>query len=93
MNDLETLVKRADQGDADAQYELGYRYAMETSLFDAIWWLEKATDQGHKDAERILKLITITLKENRKDTRAETLKCKVNINEPFVWWGVKENEK
>src|ERR1041384_6258986 len=51
---LKTLLQRAEQGDAHAQFELGfcYQYGIEgqKDLAEALRWYRKATDQGDADA-------------------------------------------
>ena len=54
-----TEIRRlAEQGDADAQYSLGYRYATGTGVpqdrAEAARWLRLAADQGHIQAEDFL---------------------------------------
>ena len=54
-----SLEKAADQGDQDAQYELGRWYArdwgVEKDLKEAVKWCQKAADQGHQGAESKLR--------------------------------------
>lgn len=51
---FETLTPLAEAGDADAQYGLGVIYqegiAVKKSSLRATHWLQKASDQGHKQA-------------------------------------------
>ena len=53
------LRKAAEQGDADAQYDLGLLYArgqgVETDAAEAVFWFYKAGDQGHKRALEALR--------------------------------------
>jgi TPR repeat protein len=55
------LKIKADQGDADASYQLGMHYAMRNSLDadygEAAKYLQKAADQGNKDAQYQLGLL------------------------------------
>jgi TPR repeat protein len=48
-------VEAADQGDADAQYNLGFRYAngegVEQNYAKAVEYYQLAADQGHADAQ------------------------------------------
>ena len=44
---FEELQKRAKQGDADAQYEVGMYYLREENPDVALGWLQKAAEQGH----------------------------------------------
>ena len=50
-----TLQERAEQGDAEAQYNLGVSYAegdgVVKDLEEAIKWWRKAADQGNADAQ------------------------------------------
>jgi len=52
---IKQLKKQAESGDADAQYELGYAYYTDSEKGDngkhAVYWLEKAANQGHTEAE------------------------------------------
>ena len=45
------LLNRAGQGDAEAQYELGWRHALGMELpedeAEAVWWLRLAATNGH----------------------------------------------
>ena len=50
--DLNTLLKRAEAGDAKAEYEL--YYYDEFNIDHAEDWLQKSADQGYPDAERAL---------------------------------------
>ena len=52
---LKALTAKAENGDVEAQYEMGWRHAlgMEVDLDDdiAVEWLEKAADGGHMLAQ------------------------------------------
>ena len=52
---LKRLCERAENGDAQAQFELGKCYAqgsgVEQSMSDAIEWYRKAAEQGNADAQ------------------------------------------
>ena len=54
---VEALKKKAMQGDAQAQYQLGlcykYGYGMKYSRKSAEYWLKKASDQGHFQAKKV----------------------------------------
>ena len=56
--DLEALAGQAEAGDADAQYEMGWRHAlgMEAPPDDdiALHWLKEAADNGHMLAQNNL---------------------------------------
>ena len=58
MEDLDTLKGQAEDGDAEAQYELGWRHAlgMEAPPDDdiALHWLKEAADNGHMLAQNNL---------------------------------------
>lgn len=50
------LRLKAEQGDADAMYELGYRYfdgtnGLAKDMTAAVVWWRKAADKGHRDAQ------------------------------------------
>ena len=50
------LRTKAEQGDADAMYELGYRYfegknGLAKDMTAAVVWWRKAADKGHRDAQ------------------------------------------
>jgi len=50
--------KAAEQGYADAQFDLGYLYYKSKDYFEAVWWYHKAAEQGHADAKYNLRIIT-----------------------------------
>lgn len=60
-NAVEWFRKAAEQGDAVAQYELGYMYykgyGIEKSLLWAMVWARKSADQGNLDARILLRKI------------------------------------
>ena len=45
--EIDELQKKAEQGEVDAQYELGMNYLREENPDAALGWLEKAAEQGH----------------------------------------------
>jgi TPR repeat protein len=49
----EKLEKLANEGDAQAQYEMGLRYK-KSDYKDALRWLEKAANQGHNNAKNMI---------------------------------------
>jgi uncharacterized protein len=55
---LATLRTKADAGDVEAQYELGWRHALGSSAplddEEAVKWLRVAADNGHKLAQNNL---------------------------------------
>ena len=55
---LEWYLKAAEQGNAKAQYSLGYCYywgkGVEEDKKEALKWYRKAADQGHSDAKECL---------------------------------------
>lgn len=60
MSDIKELKKKAESGDAQAQYDLGYEYYIDgvDDIADdedneelAVFWLQKAAEQGHTEAE------------------------------------------
>ena len=50
-----SLKQSAEQGDADAQFNLGYAYALGNGVpkddVEALKWYRKAAEQGHADAQ------------------------------------------
>lgn len=56
--DISTLKKLAQEGDADAQNNLGVRYldgiSVEKNIDEGVKWLQKAVDEGQRDAENTL---------------------------------------
>lgn len=52
--DLESLLKRAEQGDAQAQTDLGFRYrtgqGVPQDYVEMVRWYRLAAEQGHADA-------------------------------------------
>ena len=56
--ELESLRQRAEQGDADAQYNLGFVYdtglGVPQDYTEAAAWYRLAADQGHTDAQHNL---------------------------------------
>jgi len=55
---IEAIRTKAEEGDRDAQYELGWRHAIGMGLEldddEALEWLVKAADQGHPLAQNNL---------------------------------------
>ena len=55
---FETLRNLAEQGDAEAQWDLGYRYhngqGVPPDDTQAVRWFQRAADQGHVDAQSTL---------------------------------------
>jgi TPR repeat protein len=73
---LEWLSKAAEQGIADAQYDLGGCYMVGSTIkFDyvkAIEWFRKAADQGHKEAlEDLAWCEDYLAKQSKKKTHEE----------------------
>ena len=54
-NDIESLRKKAEQGDAEAQERLGSIYyegmGIEKDCSEAVKWWEKSAEQGNADAQ------------------------------------------
>jgi TPR repeat protein len=52
--DINALLKSAYQGDAEAQFDLGWRYAygygVKQDDAEAVKWYRKAAEQGHAEA-------------------------------------------
>ena len=55
QQDIERLQKTAEQGDAEGQFKLGYRYHVGLGVAkdesEAVLWYRKAADQGHVGAQ------------------------------------------
>ena len=68
--------RRAEQGDADAQYNLGYRYVTGIGVpqdrAEAVRWLRLAADQGHTQAEDFLGRMPPMGSQRATDNVAET---------------------
>ena len=66
----------AEQGDADAQYNLGYRYVTGIGVpqdrAEAVRWLRLAADQGHTQAEDFLGRMPPMGSQRATDNVAET---------------------
>ncbi|MFB2537945.1 MULTISPECIES: tetratricopeptide repeat protein [unclassified Acinetobacter] len=56
-NDIADLTKKAEQGDAQAQFELGSNYYQQQNYPQAKIWYEKAANQGHAEAQFNIGLI------------------------------------
>jgi len=58
---FESLGARAEQGDADAQYKLGYAYVfgqdVRQNLREALKWFRMAAEQGYPDAQYALGVV------------------------------------
>ena len=58
---LQFWLKKAEQGDADAQFNLGYLYesgrGVSQDYNEAAKWYRKAAEQGHEKAIRNLQLL------------------------------------
>jgi TPR repeat protein len=58
VTSIESLRKRAEQGDAEAQWDMGARYHngqdVPQSDVQAARWFQRAADQGHVNAQSIL---------------------------------------
>ena len=52
--DINELIKKATEGDAQAQYQLGIHYYEEQKYKETVDWLTKASEQGHAAAQCIL---------------------------------------
>ena len=61
LETTDTLRARAEQGDAEAQVNLGFRYAtgegVPQDAADAVRWFRLAADQGHAEAQFNLALM------------------------------------
>ncbi len=53
--ELEALIKAAEQGDAQVQYNLGFMYANGEGVpeddAESVYWYRKAAEQGHASAQ------------------------------------------
>ncbi|MCH8040063.1 MAG: sel1 repeat family protein [Nitrospinae bacterium] len=69
---MEELRRLADQGDAQAQFELGFRhahgYGVSRDDQEAAKWYRQAADQGDGDAQHALGSCTMRAKACRKIT-------------------------
>jgi TPR repeat protein len=58
MRNFQEVKEAAEQGDADAQYNLGLMYdngeGVEQDKFEAVKWYKKAAEQGHAEAQNNL---------------------------------------
>lgn len=58
-SDFSQTLKAAEQGDADAQYNLGWMYrkgkGVDKDYAKAAYWYTQAVEQGDKDAQAALK--------------------------------------
>ena len=55
--EIDALRERAEQGDAEAQYDLGNRYFENADAAEAVRWYRLAAEQGHTDAQSFLGLV------------------------------------
>ena len=55
QENINDLIKKAEQGDVEAQYNLGYYYhsgeGVEQSEKKALYWWQKAAKQGHANSQ------------------------------------------
>jgi hypothetical protein len=65
-SDFQRLLSRAEQGDADAQFNLGVSYRDGEGVAkdgkQATEWFRKAAQRGNKDAEKALRDMRVDLK-------------------------------
>ena len=58
IDTIEGLIRRANEGDPEAQYKLGWRYAAGRNVTqndkEGVKWLRKAAEQGHTKSQNIL---------------------------------------
>ena len=58
IHEIEDLRRRANEGDPEAQYKLGWRYSagrdVQQNDEEAVKWLRKAAEQGHTKSLNIL---------------------------------------
>ena len=73
---IEELTKRADNGNVDAQFELGMMYLQNVigselpnneRMQKGIEWMNRAVDEGDSEAASVLGILTINVTEVRKD--------------------------
>lgn len=61
QEEAKKIIERAEDGYADAQWELAKRYASDdytgvaTDMDEAVKWAKRAARQGHKEAQEWLK--------------------------------------
>ena len=64
--DFESLKSAAEQGDAEAMYQIGncYQYGdgVELDIEKAVEWWLRASDHGHEKASELIRKIDILLK-------------------------------
>jgi TPR repeat protein len=69
------ILKKAEQGDAEAQYQIGKRYSaigqdVKQDFKEAVKWFSKAAEQGYADAQSILGfmyLFGVGVEQNSKE--------------------------
>ena len=76
---LRSCRKRAEEGDDEAQYELGCCYyegegGVEQDRQEAVKWWRKAAKQGHAKAKHKLDSCNYTAAEHSEDLKNETLR-------------------
>ena len=77
-NTMPELVRKAEEGDADAQYSLGLRYhngeGVTKNDAESVKWFRKAAEQGNEKAKRQLALLKKAgdADVNAKDNKGET---------------------
>lgn len=63
---FESLKKCAEQGDAEALYQIGNCYqngeGVEPDIEKAIEWWQKAAEQGHKKASELIQKLSLIMK-------------------------------
>lgn len=88
--DIDEIRKAAEQGDADAQYQLGVMYGkgdgVSQNSVTAYAWLRLAAVQGDKGAAKSLGLIDNNFtpdQRNRAEALASALELQVKIDTPM----------
>ncbi len=71
MQDYQQIIKAADQGDAQSQYQLGLMYELgigtEKDLHQAFVWYQKSANQAHAKAQYNLGIFYALAKGVGKD--------------------------
>ena len=69
-DEIRDLINQSAQGDIEAQYNLGKRYyhgdGVEQDYEQAVYWLQKAAEQGHVEAKAQLNASRETYKAEKK---------------------------
>jgi len=67
---IKWFLRAAEQGNAFAQFELGRCYYVNEEMAEAVYWMRKAVEQGHKKAG-LLQSIEKELEESENNSNIE----------------------